>query len=490
VSEVTASSVSPLGKIAELLDALDHAAIAYCHWKSNEAIEASLAGENDLDLLVAREDAVKFRGVLASLGFTQVRPTERQEIPGIEDFLGRDAVTGRVVHVQPHYELILGDDMTKAYRLPIERDYLSSVQGDRAGIPLPEPEFEHLVFVIRMVLKHCPAEALIARKGRLTASERRELADLESRIDADQARALRNRLLPFLDDRIFELGRSAIERETGFFLRARAGRRLVRSLTGQARHPAAIDSILKVRARVRRRVAQLVGAPRGKRPASGGLVVAVVGGDGSGKSSLVEGLTRDLAGVFDLTQAHLGKPPRSLLTRAITRPLRILRNRGAFQETRLPAWHEHTSFPGYVFMIWHVLIARDRFLLYARLRRRAESGAVIVTDRFPLDRITTMDARRLSALPGLEHRRLAAWLGAREDLYYRRIRPPDLVFVLRVHPDLAVSRRADQDETFVRQRAQEVWDVDWKGSGFHVLDASRTREEVQAEALSCVWRHL
>lgn len=479
-----------LGKIAELLVALEGASISYCHWKSNEAIAASLSGANDLDLLVARDDAVAFRAVLSSLGFTQVRPADRPEILGIEDFFGRDPATGALVHVQPHYELILGDDMTKAYRVPIERDYLASARSGRHGIPLPEPEFEYVVFILRMVLKHCPLEALVARKGRLTASERRELADLEGRIDAGGANRLRNRLLPFLDDETFSLGRSAIERDSGLVLRARAGRRLVRSLAGQARHRPAVDSILKVRARILRRARQLAGAPSGKRPASGGLVVAVVGGDGSGKSSMVESLTAALGGAFDLMQVHLGKPPRSVLTRAITKPLRFLRNRGAFAVTRLPAWHEHSRFPGYVFMLWHVLIARDRFLLYSRMRRRAESGAVVVSDRFPLDRIATMDGRRLENLPGLDSRRLAAWLRAREDLYYRRIRPPDVVFVLRVAPDVAVNRRADQDEAFVRQRAEEVWAVDWSGSGVHVLDASRTREDLLVDALSVVWANL
>jgi thymidylate kinase len=479
-----------LGKIGELLAALEEASISYCHWKSNEAIAASLSGANDLDLLVAREDAVRFRAVLSTLGFTQVHPIDRPEILGIEDFFGRDQSTGSLVHVQPHYELILGDDMTKAYRVPIERDYLASALSGHAGIPLPAPEFEYVVFLIRMVLKHCPLEALIARKGRLTASERRELADLENRIDDEQARRVQRQLLPFLDEEVLALGRSAIERDSGIVLRARAGRRLVRSLTGQARHPAVVDSILKVRARIRRRLRQLRNAPKGKRPASGGLVVAVVGGDGSGKSSLVEGLSAALGGAFDVMQVHLGKPPRSVLTRAITKPLRILRSRGAFAETRLPSWHEHSSFPGYVFMLWHVLIARDRFLLYSQVRRRAEAGAVVVSDRFPLDRLSTMDGRRLHALPGVASRRLAGWLREREDLYYRRIRPPDVLLVLRVAPELAVNRRADQDEVFVRKRAEEIWNVDWSGSGARILDASRTREQLREDALSVVWANL
>ena len=479
-----------LGKIASLTSALDRAAISYCHWKSNESIDASLRGVNDLDLLVAREDALRFRSVLADFGFVQVRPTPDREILGIEDFIGLDDESGKMIHVQPHYELILGDDMTKSYRIPIEREYLASATVGTAGIPLPEPAFEYLVFVVRMVLKHCPAEALVARKGRLTQSERRELADLEQRLGPSGADELRHSLLPFLDDETFDLGRRAIERDAGLLLRATAGRRMVRCLVGQSRHRPAIDSILKVRARWRASRRRMIGPRRRKHPTSGGLIVAVVGGDGSGKSSLVDGLVGSLDSTIDVMRAHLGKPPRSRLTRVITRPLRILRNRGAFSQTRLPAWHVHEDFPGIVYALWHTLIARDRFLLYARMRRAAERGIVVISDRFPLDRITNMDGRRLGALPGVADRPLARWLRDREDLYYRRILPPDVILVLRVPPAVAVGRRDDQDGEFVRLRAAEIWDADWDLSGAHVLDASRTQAEVFSDARAIVWAHL
>jgi hypothetical protein len=42
--------------------------INYCHWKSNEAIDRSASGDNDLDLLIGREDAARFNAILFQLG--------------------------------------------------------------------------------------------------------------------------------------------------------------------------------------------------------------------------------------------------------------------------------------------------------------------------------------------------------------------------------------------------------------------------------------
>ena len=53
--------------ICRLLKALEQANISYCHWKSNAAIDASLAGDTDMDLLVAKEDKEEFVCVLSQM---------------------------------------------------------------------------------------------------------------------------------------------------------------------------------------------------------------------------------------------------------------------------------------------------------------------------------------------------------------------------------------------------------------------------------------
>ena len=43
--------------VSSLCRALEEAEIHYCHWKSNESLDRSASGENDLDLLVSRAEA-------------------------------------------------------------------------------------------------------------------------------------------------------------------------------------------------------------------------------------------------------------------------------------------------------------------------------------------------------------------------------------------------------------------------------------------------
>ena len=66
-------------------------------------------------------------------------------------------------------------------------------------------------------------------------------------------------------------------------------------------------------ARLKRRWRAIRGGVHGGMPASGGMVLAVVGCDGSGKSTMVQELTRWLNTHYAVQTYHLGKPRRSRL---------------------------------------------------------------------------------------------------------------------------------------------------------------------------------
>jgi thymidylate kinase len=477
----------PLELIDQLAAALARDGVVYCHWKSNEAMDRTLTGRNDLDLLVARADAERFRACVARFGFHAASHAADRAVPALEDFYGYDGPTGRLIHVQAHYQLVLGDDMTKNYRVPIEASYLDGL--DRTGVlPVPRAELEFVVLVLRLVLKHCPWDAIAARKGRLTDSERRELAWLGARCSAAERDAVRRRHLPFVDDALFAACLAGLAPGASVRERVRAGRRLQAALEGLGRRPHRADLVLKAWRRVRRRL------PFASSPVrhldAGGLVVAVVGGDGSGKSSAVGAIVESLANAVRTEAHHLGKPPASLSSRVVRRLLHPLRDRGWLDTTRMPAWTEFAEFPGYVYMLWHLLTARDRRSEYRRVRRQAVAGVVAVCDRWPAAGLTTMDGPRLGTLPGLERRRLARRLAAAEARCYSEMLPPDLLVVMRVDPQVAVQRRPEQDAEFVHRRAQEVHERVWYGPGVTVIDANRPLEEVRAAVLEAVWQRL
>lgn len=485
-----------LGLVRTLCAALSAEGIGYCHWKSNEALDRSATGENDLDLLVSRADARGFEAIIGRLGFKNARPPSGKEMPGVFHAYGLDGPSGKLVHIHAHYQLVLGDDMTKNYRLPLEEAYLASAeQGPLFRIPAPE--FEFVVFVLRMILKHSTLDAVVSHQGSLSPSEARELEYLRVRTDPARATGIVREHLPFVGPAVWERSVRCLEPGTSHRVRIGTAHRLERALAAHARRMPLLDAPLRLwrrgRVIIRRRVLHRP-APRGRLD-GGGALIALVGGDGAGKSTAVDELHHWLSKEFAVTEVHLGKPPRSLTTSLVQRVWKgsVRRgSRGATVADLAGSQASSMSARAYVKLVQHAMIARDRSLTYERARRAVSAGGIVIADRFPLPDVTLMDSPVAPRLLGTrKSNRVASSLARLERRYYERIGRPDVLIVMRVDADVAAERkRGTDDEDVVRLRSEEISRLDWSGSGAVVVDADRPKDHVLNEIKSAVWSRL
>ncbi|WP_091325812.1 hypothetical protein [Geodermatophilus ruber] len=484
----------PLRLVEELCSRLRDTGVSYCHWKSTDMLHLSASGVNDLDLLVDRRHLPAFLGVLAACGFKQARPRRGRQVPGVVHYYGLDARTGTLVHVDAQAQLVLGDDTTKSVRLPIEQAYLAScTQGPL--FPVPAPVFELAVLVVRLALKHATWDAAAFGLAPLRPAERRELQYLSARVDDEVLRRVVEVHLPWIGWGDWSRYHRALL--DGAPLRAclPAGRAVVRGVGDLMRRRPAVDTALRCGRRVEWGVRHYVlGQRNTKRLVAGGSVVAVVGGDGAGKSTLTNGLAGWLGGAFDTRVVHMGKPPRGPANLVVKGALTAARRAGL-----LPGWlpnyptpAEHRGrFPGHAWLLWQLVTATDRRRQHRRVRSLAGRGVLVVCDRFPVDQVTRMDGPRTRWVPTEGVPALARRLVRAEQRAYAAIAPPDLLVVLRVDPDTAVARKLGVDPAeFVRPRSAEVFAADWHATGAVVLDAARPADDVLAQARSAVWANL
>jgi thymidylate kinase len=478
-----------LALVRRLADAFRGEGVDFCHWKSNEAIALSEAGINDLDLLVSEGHVDRAREILDEVGFLEAEVPRGRRVPGMTDYFGLDGATGRLVQVQLHETLVLGDDMTKNYRLPVEGPFLasSSITG---VLPVPAPEFEYVVFVLRMAIKHCPLDCVLMGKGRLTRTERSELGYLENRLDRGRLEEVVGTEFPSLADGALEALRPGLDPSASILTRARVGRQVTRLLRPFRRRSQLADLVIRIGRRLVRRLTPrpATGAGSGyKSPASGGAVIAFIGGDGAGKSTAVTAVFEKFSSQFRVMRIHMGKPPRSLTSRVVRKVVRAL----GLDEARGPSTagsdpSEQATGPGVPLV--NVMLARDRRRQARQARSLADSGCLVLSDRYPAPELKSMDAPRNGWIaernPGPYFRLMARI----ERVFYRSLPEPDVRLVFRVTPEVAASRRPEQSGEFVMARAREVTNADWAGSV--VLAADADAPSVHSEAVTAVWGYL
>jgi len=481
--------------VQRLGQALREAGVVYCQWKGHFRQHRWASGEGDIDLLVDPASAPAFTAVLGQLGFHPALAPAEEQIPGVESWFGYDPRLARLLHVHAHYRLVVGRAWATHVRLPIEHPLLATAV-ERAPFPTPTPTFELIVFVIRTLLGRSLRQELGPGTAWLDGIQD-QLRYLVDRADLPTIHQLLERHLSCVEPALFDACLSSLRPRSSPWRRVLLRHHLARRLRAFSRRPLLSETIRRLTRRLVTLDGRWAGPARGKRLARGGTTIALLGGDGSGKSTCTAELYRWLAPYFDTMTGHLGRPPRSLLTLAVGGLLKV-RNvlwtrsgRGPGSPSRDDPDGDSGVFPGYVALLRHVCTARDRYQLYVQARRFAAAGGVALTERYPVAQNRPLVGPCIHALlAAAPNQRLVTLLRAAEEWYYRQILPPDQVIVLRVDPEVAVRRKTTEPPDYVRRRARVIWDVDWSATSAHVVDAGRPLAEVVAELKTLVWSAL
>ena len=504
----TGANESPrLGCVAALVDALRAAAVPYCHWKSNEHLLAAVAGDTDLDVLFDESGRSAAVQVLEQVGFRRACAVWYRRYPHIEDYLCIDPASGRLVHVHAHFRLLVGEESVKSYRLPWEKEILDSRQWDEvAQFPAAEPGRELLLLLVRAAIKRrhpsLHRRLLHARSRASSASdERREFTWLKQRVASIQLTALAASLLgshsvPAVEA-LYESGMGT-DNLVRLYETAHLDRFLVSGL-GTTRLRRALRWSVALGAVVSRR-AGLIARPSRRRLIGGGLIVAVLGADGSGKSTLVKSLDAALSKKLDVERLYLGSGdgPSSLLRR----PLVLLR--GWRQRRRVAAGAELLRAPGSgeatrpgrggvlrtcERVLWAVSLALEKRARVRAAARARARGKIVVTDRYPQANIEGYnDGPLLGDLAGSRWwplRALSRW--ERSGYLPEQIAQPDVVLELIGSPRVLHERRPEMSMEAIIRKQEGILAIVFAP---HVrvvrLDANASAQQVVTSAMVAV----
>lgn len=478
--------------------------IAYCHWKSNEHLLEGLAGVTDLDVVVERHEDIE--ELLVQNGFQLFESGWFVRYPGLEDYLGYDPETGKLIHLHLHYRLAIGNKRLKDYHLPWIGTLLSRRKFDNDhGVYTADPAMEMLLLLVRYALKLQKRDYLKAPFGSyLDDDVVREYEWLRERIDQNEVVDLAAELL---NDEAADLISKMLASPPGLW-QFRKLRTVCADELSNYRTYGYVEA--QVRGLLREMFLgfrslneSYVGRPRFYRRTvpSGGVQIVLLGVDGAGKSTILEELDEWLSWKVDVQRIYYGSGdgPATRLRYPIIYARKRMGGPGTTQagseSVEADGGGDVQSNRSLVMRVGRILrglvLARERRKKLRTGWRARNRGLVVLGDRYPQKQIEGFIDGPLLAHLSESSSRLLRYLARWErDAYrYAEEHPPDLVIVLDVSPETAHERKPEMPiEQFARRKAA-IDDLDFD-TECRVVDAEQPLDEVSREIRELIWKKL
>ena len=155
--------------------------VQYCHWKSNEHLMEGLTGLTDLDVYVSPQNKPTAEQGLIQNEYIKFVPQKGARYPLVDEWIGFDYETGRLIHVHLHYQIITGTKHSKEYIFPVDRQIIDTrILDPETSVYIASPDIEIIILYCRIVLK-----ANNKKKIALGEDYAREIAYLKPRIHVD-----------------------------------------------------------------------------------------------------------------------------------------------------------------------------------------------------------------------------------------------------------------------------------------------------------------
>ena len=503
LGQPSGARVAALAVLEALFHALTQRGVRCCHWKSNSHLAEAVRGKTDLDLLVERSQADTFRRLALSLGFKPVRAAPGKHYPGVENLLGYDEETGRLVHLHVHYDLVLGQQHVKDYHLPIEDQVLSSVM-EVDGIPIPAPRMELIVLALRAVLKYRLRDALkdllAIRSPGIPRSIRAEAEWLFHRTSLDEVRRTLDELGPLIPaDVVLEIiGRLTSSHERDLRLL------VLRERVRRALHPMLRISRAQATGRYvaalwrRRTQAVGIGTKRRMTLRGGGTTIGFIGSDGAGKTTIVTAMEDWLGWRLDVRSFYMGIPEPTVWRWMLKRVARFTR---AAHRRIEASWGEERSVCRTLRAASHLSVglrrvseARSRVRRHREAQRHVKRGAIVLFDRYPLPSVPvlgrSMDGPRLEQEITPPHSPAVARLVDRERHLYGRITPPHRIVALKVTAVESLRRKPDHDPDGIAAKTEAIRASVTDDTDLVIIDADHDLDRVVSQVKGRMWEWL
>jgi thymidylate kinase len=416
-----------------------------------------MIGDTDLDILFDINQKERLEIILSRLGFKKFNSVRQKQYKDIDDFIGLDIPTGKIVHLHAHFRLTLGEPYLKSYQLNLEDLILKGrVFDDYFGIYCIHPAFEFILLYFREALKFRNRDILMLYLfNKIDYSEYilREYRWLKERCSKDEIKNILGVLFSDYEP-IYKLLKPELNRKVIFKLSHLIKRRFENQRLFSPAEALMLRWYREISLKVHRKFSLLFKIPVVTKRINqrGGLVIAVVGADGSGKSTVVSQLRSTFKPKLDVYNIYFGRGDGSMSwQRRILVLLKLVFSLKR-KKKNVPGseFKSRTSKKGLFITLFKIteafVIAREKLKNLNRMHKARNKGMLVICDRFPQNQIMGYNDGPLLHQFSSSSNPLFRMVSKKESCIYADAEnnPPDIVFKLIADAKVVEERKPNE----------------------------------------------
>lgn len=407
----------------EFLKFLDDSKISYVSWKNNHELDLALNGKSDLDVLIFDKTIHEFTEIANGIGWIEMK-NPVAKFDHIYHFfkINQDA---SINHLHVYFEVITGDSWLKEYHFPFKEFLLANrKRDDKTGVFVLDNKAQAYIFVIRHLVK---SGSFFSR--------------LIYRRDLDSYRKEWSRCRVAVDE-LFGIGPVSFDnwiKDSGLVKTFQQPRYSVaykyRQYLNKYLRYSRFSLIFRRFLSLYKRVLNKLISKNKKKFINGGVILAISGADGAGKSTMISGLHDLYSSFLDCKVFALGKPQGKYLEFIRS----FIRRGDKLQSIDLYSADKQSSLKD---AILACILAILRLRKASVVLKKAREGNMVLVDRWPTKSFGKMDGPKIVNMGTRNF--LIKFLFLLEKSIYNRIPPADICFYLEVDIDEARKRNFER----------------------------------------------
>lgn len=468
--------------------------VAYCSWKGNDHIAQCLSGVGDIDVLVSQNSRLLCYSILQELNFLQCKSQFGYAIPNVEDWLGFDKLSGKMIHIHLHFSMVAGIAGLMEYDLPWNATVLETrLLHQETGVYVIRPELE---LITRYALISLSAKTLSIIRYRFNGYQLpekylKEINYLKSLCDLALFRRYVNDLISYKPNRFVDL---VYKRNLTFndFSELRCickkSSKKASRYSFLSKHIKIICNFIAMKCRLAIKKMSPYGIITRKTPMlSRPPIIAFMGQDGAGKSTVVKDIQKWLSWKLEVSQFYLGSGDHY-------NPW----------EKKL-ANHLHGSCNPIAKLIRKWLpfrylskLGKNVYETIAKANRYAAKGGIVLFDRYPqIEYVGINDGPKIRAII-MQHakngltRAIANLYASKEEKYLQKAvaYSPDIVIKLMLSPEESIRRKPHENYEMVKKKHEIIKSLKFKKAKVYIVDATQNYENELIEIKNIIWNNI